>query len=186
VSGPPRDPTHDEIAELRAQLEQLKIRVSNTEHAARNLTDSLDGIETQLLVALDSAAAETLDEPPAPAAAPPPKPEQLDLDTLGDWVDANLGRWAQRKLARHPGQAGFVWCAHWREHPESITVLWALRLAWLERVRQPDAAMIEYFLHYFYPALSALCDPLGPFHACAGAHHTDSPSLLSQENRNSP
>ncbi|MCX4093605.1 cutinase family protein [Nocardia sp. alder85J] len=38
-------------------------------------------------------------------------------------------------------------------------------------------ADLSYFLHYFYPALSTLTDPLGPFHACAANQHTDSPSL---------
>ncbi len=32
---------------------------------------------------------------------------------------------------------------------------------------QRRIGMLEYFLHYFYPALSAITDPLGPFHTCA-------------------
>jgi hypothetical protein len=177
MSQPTRDPpTHADLAALRAEIERLGIRLSHTEHAANNLNDSLDGIETQLMLALESAADEGSPQPAEPVI--PAQPDRMDIDVLAEWVEANIGRWAQRKLARHPGQAGFVWCAHWRKHPEAITLLWALRRAWLDRVTQPGPAMLEYFLHYFYPALNALADPLGPFHACAANQHTNSPTLL--------
>lgn len=173
------DPYFAELMALRAEVRQLSIRLSNTEHATQHLSESLDGIETQLLLALENAAASGEEVTPQPVEhAAPVQPDHMDIDVLVEWVDANIGRWAQRKLARHPGQAGFVWCTQWREHPEAITVLWALRRTWLDRVNQPGPAMLEYFLQYFYPALSALVDPLGPFHACAANQHTDSPTLL--------
>ncbi len=179
MSEPTDDPPLAELAALRAEVERLSIRLSNTEHAAQHLSESLDGIETQLLLALENTDLSSEETTPQPAeqAAPAP-PDRMDIDVLAEWVDANIGRWAQRKLARHPGQAGFVWCTQWREHSEAITLLWALRRTWIDRVNEPGPAMLEYFLHYFYPALSALTDPLGPFHACAANQHADSPTLL--------
>lgn len=190
-------PLPDEIAQLRAQLDALSRRVSRTEHATDNLADSLDELETELRLAREhlAAAADTDNEPPPPpdepapeqAKPPPPAPEQasapqpgkLDITTLRTWVESNITRWAQRKLARHPGQTGFLWCTQWHQHTEAVTLLWALHLAWLERANQPGAAMLEYFLHYLYPTLATLGDPLGPFHACAGEHHTNPPPLQS-------
>jgi hypothetical protein len=184
MTEPVDDPHLAELTALRAEVAQLSVRLSNAEHATQHLGESLDGIETQLLLALENTAVSTEETPPQPAALTAPiEPDRMDIDVLTEWVDANIGRWAQRKLARHPGQAGFVWCTQWRDHPEAISLLWTLRRAWLDRVNQPGPAMLEYFLHYFYPALSALVDPLGPFHACAANQHTDSPTLLPRNPR---
>jgi hypothetical protein len=96
------------------------------------------------------------------------------MDVLFEWVETNIGNWAQRKLPRTPANATFCWCAQWFEHPEVITVFWALRRAWLEAVIQPGAAMAVYLRDYFYPLLRAVTDPTGPMHACTPEEHVDS------------
>ena len=102
------DPHLAELTALRAEVAQLSIRLSNTEHATQHLSESLDGIETQLLLALENTGPSAEEAPPQPAPPTAPiDPDRMDINVLTEWVDANIGRWAQRKLARHPGQAGF-------------------------------------------------------------------------------
>jgi hypothetical protein len=65
------------------------------------------------------------------------------------------------------------WCPRWREHPEAVSYLHGLWLAWQERTdanaQRSDPA--NWHLSYLWPTMDKLRDPGGPFAGCkAGSH----------------
>lgn len=180
----------EELAALRRQVAVLSTSQQRIENTAERAVRGLDDLEEQLeataasIVASTGDASPTGDDTDADGTEDEPKrAEPLDMDVLYDWVGENISQWAQRKVPSTAGSgSGFRWCKQWFEHPEAITRLWALRLAWLDAVGQPGGAMAAYFLHVFDPTLSLLGSEVGPFHSCSPMKHTpDQGYLVSEE-----
>ncbi|MGV9679146.1 DUF4913 domain-containing protein [Nocardia sp. NPDC003482] len=170
------------LVELRQHDRMLSTKVERIDATADRTAQGLDEFETALGLLADrmtaaTAPAETTTTTataPAGAATAAADPDQIDMDALLEWVIANIGEWAQRKLPRSAtstANGAICWCSQWYEHPEAITVLWSLRRAWLEAVVQPGAAMAVYLRDFFYPLLRTLTDPAGPFYACTPDTH---------------
>lgn len=172
------------LVEMRNQNRLLSMKVERVDATAARSAQGLDQFETALGVVANRMAenAAATDAPPstpglsAAAAITPAGAgvDQIDMGVLLDWVIANIGEWAQRKLPRSAtstANGAVCWCSQWYEHPEAVTVLWSLRRAWLEAVVQPGAAMATYFRDYFYPLFNTLSNPAGPFYACTPDSH---------------
>ncbi|WP_280343818.1 MULTISPECIES: DUF4913 domain-containing protein [Nocardia] len=178
------------LVEMRNQHRLLSTKVERVDATAARSSQGLDEFETALGVLADRLASASPGEASgtaapsdagdgaggtAPAAIPAgADPDQIDMDVLLEWVIANIGEWAQRKLPRSTtssANGAICWCSEWYEHPEAVTVLWSLRRSWLEAVVQPGAAMAVYFRDFFYPLLRNLTDPAGPFYACTPDKH---------------
>ncbi|MFF5035693.1 DUF4913 domain-containing protein [Nocardia salmonicida] len=176
------------IVEMRTQNRLLSTKVERIDATAARSAQGLDEFETALGVLADRMTASAA--PPntvtgaspgpaetvaTPAITPPGAAmDQIDMEVLLDWVIANIGTWAQRKLPRSAtstANGAICWCSQWYEHPEAVTVLWSLRRAWLEAVVQPGAAMAVYFRDFFYPLLNILTNPVGAFYACTPDNH---------------
>lgn len=175
------------LVEMRNQNRVLSTKVERIDATAARSAQGLDQFETALGVLADRLAenmrtatvAEMSPSTPEPSTAATATPagagvDQIDMEVLLDWVIANIGEWAQRKLPRSAtstANGAICWCSQWYEHPEAVSVLWALRRAWLDAVVQPGAAMATYFRDYFYPLLNTLSNPAGPFYACTPEIH---------------
>ncbi|AHK35481.1 hypothetical protein OPAG_08314 [Rhodococcus opacus PD630] len=179
-----------ELNALRRQLNALSTSHERTADTAARAVQGLDDLEEQLTVTArgieDAAQLQPLAEddsrdgqPDSSAPAAAPHPDPLDVKVLYDWVQENIGEWAQRKTVTTNSSGGFRWCSRWLEHPEAITRLWALRRAWTEAVTQPGAAMTAYFRDCFDPTMNLLSSESGPFHACSPHNHDDAPFLVS-------
>ncbi|NKS10223.1 DUF4913 domain-containing protein [Rhodococcus hoagii] len=179
----------EEIATLRRQVKVLSTNQERIENTADRAVQGLDELEEQLestAAAIEAAAqiqpvtaaesqsdggGESEDGETAQA-------EPLDVDVLYDWVVQHISQWAQRKIPTTTGSSGFRWCAEWFEHPEAITRLWTLRLAWLEAVGQPGSAMWAYLHNCLDPTLNALSSDTGPFHSCSPMKHEPDKGFL--------
>ncbi|GGK62992.1 DUF4913 domain-containing protein [Nocardia camponoti] len=175
------------LVEMRNQNRLLSTKIERVDATAARSAQGLDQFETALGVLADRMAENTgaatvtdtspnTPEPSATAATAPGGRgvDQIDMEVLLDWVIANIGEWAQRKLPRSAtstANGAICWCSQWYEHPEAVTVLWSLRRAWLEAVVQPGAAMATYFRDYFYPLFGTLSNSAGPFYACTPETH---------------
>ncbi|PXX53884.1 uncharacterized protein DUF4913 [Nocardia tenerifensis] len=172
------------LVELRTQNRLLSTKVERVDATAERSAQGLDDFEAALDVLAERIAASAPADPAASAptnpgvaggaAAPAPESDPIDMDVLLGWVIDTIGDWAQRKLPRSPtstANGAICWCTEWYEHPEAVTVLWALRRAWLEAVVQDGAAMAVYFRDFFYPLFNILTSPTGPFHACGIGKH---------------
>ncbi|MBF6137762.1 DUF4913 domain-containing protein [Nocardia otitidiscaviarum] len=179
------------LVELRTQNRLLTTKVERVDATAARSAQGLDEFETALGVLADRMAATapaeaaaagatastTAGSGGATAAGAVPAGadlDQIDMDVLLEWVIANIGEWAQRKLPRSTtstANGAICWCSEWYEHPEAVTNLWALRRAWLEAVVQPGAAMAVYLRDFFYPTIRNITDPAGPFYACTPDSH---------------
>ncbi|MEV6364874.1 DUF4913 domain-containing protein [Nocardia asteroides] len=175
------------LIEIRNQNRLLSTKVERVDATAARSAQGLDEFETALGVLADriaasaprytvtSAPSSTAETVATQATTPPSAAlDQIDMEVLLDWVIANIGAWAQRKLPRSAtstANGAICWCSQWYEHPEAVTVLWSLRRAWLEAVVQPGAAMAVYFRDFFYPLFNILTNPAGPFYACTPENH---------------
>lgn len=174
-------PLLEQMAGLEQQVRQLRGKVERADATATRTAQGLDEVETALadlaataegeLARRDAAgaAAET-DTTEAPATGPS-GPEPLNMDTLADWIEQFLGGWFQRKWASPSAENGVRWCGQWFDHPEVISKLWALRLAWVEYSAQPGSALAVFYRDFFNPIMRELTDPAGPLGGCTPDRH---------------
>ena len=177
------------LVDVRTQNRSLATKIERVDATAARSAQGLDEFESALGLLAERLATATTGDGAAGVAgngttavaggsttpmAADGEVDPIEMDILLEWVTANIGEWAQRRLPRSTtstANGAICWCSEWYEHPEAVTILWSLRRAWLEAVVQPGAAMAVYFRDFFYPLFRTLTDPAGPFYACTPDNH---------------
>lgn len=127
-----------------------------------------------------STSADTETSTKLPEADSSEAPE-IDLSDLTRWVHAHLGH-IQRKITATGEGTGIRWCAQWWKHPDAVTYLTAIRMAYAALSTSDDHTWLSVYLRDHRDMhLDRLTSPSGPFHACTPHHHVDSSPLPLQQ-----
>jgi hypothetical protein len=88
-----------------------------------------------------------------------------------DGVDAFVTDWLAPTYRRSFDTGGRAWCAQWREHPEAVSRLTGLWLAW-EHLAGADGGtgLSTWWLAHCDPTMTVLMADDGPFKRCARGH----------------
>jgi hypothetical protein len=100
---------------------------------------------------------------------PAPKPQDDFGGDLTAWVDGWLLPRLERPVSTGGG-AGIYWCSHWRDHPEAVARLEALRDAWTETTVGTAGALAAWWVEKADPTLRLVLAADGPFTRCRETH----------------
>jgi hypothetical protein len=93
-------------------------------------------------------------------------------------VDAFVTDWLAPTYRRSFETGGRVWCAQWREHPEAVSRLTGLWLAYEHLAAGADGTGLStWWLAHCDPTMAALTDDTGCFKGCARGHTDRLPPL---------
>lgn len=160
----------DPIEQLRNDLEDALARIRRLEKQLAELHDQVSEL------AASPAAGLEPDEPEAENA------EQLNLIYYSEGSEEYarelraLGAWVRDVLIPFYGRepsSNRPWCPRWWAHPEAVTRLHSLWLAWQE-LTDPAAGRLglkTWERDYLDPTMRELRAPDGPFSACSQAMH---------------
>lgn len=76
-----------------------------------------------------------------------------------------------RRYAEHGRTSPFQWCGQWWRHPEAVSRLDALWLAWEQMRMEGGTSMSAWWRDYAGPTMRALFDPHGTFEGCTPDAH---------------
>ena len=92
-------------------------------------------------------------------------------------VDAFVRDWLAPRFRRSLETGGRVWCAEWREHPEAVSRLTGLWLAWERLASEEGTGLSTWWLQHCDPTMTTLLDENGPFQGCRKRHSDRLPAL---------
>ncbi|GAA2084042.1 DUF4913 domain-containing protein [Streptomyces albiaxialis] len=167
--GPVRIPDHD-LDDLVATVAALVAQSQQQAATLARLTDEKPSPKEAAQPHRPGRETPSTPHPDNGPEGPPPFILALDghayeqeLAALATWVhDLLLPVYGREITSSHP------WCHKWREHPEAVARLRALRLAWQQYTDAEAGAAGPSVWHHDHldPALLQLRAPGGPFGAC--------------------
>lgn len=85
-------------------------------------------------------------------------------------VDAFVAGFLAPTWRRSLETGGRVWCPRWRQHPEAVSRLSGLWLAYEALAHDKHTGLADWWLRYADPTMTVLLDADGPFKACRHGH----------------
>jgi Domain of unknown function (DUF4913) len=185
----------DVVEQLRLRLSAaekqqfvLEVRVGEIGRSADRTAKALDELEN-VLTDLSETTSDTADaltsamterqaqlEPPQGTAQTPAP----DMAELYGWVEEHVAPLVRKTTTTGEG-GGIRWCRAWWKHPEAVTRLGALSMAYAELSRDKSGLWLSVYLRdHLDPHLAILTSPVGPFHACNPRSHNVTVQPLGQ------
>lgn len=91
--------------------------------------------------------------------------------SVAEFVGEYLADLFHRRYAANERESEFQWCAQWWRHPEAVSRLDALWLAWEQMRLEGGTAMSAWWRDYADPTMRALFQSNGTFEGCTPDRH---------------
>lgn len=111
----------------------------------------------------------------SPAVSSSPKDGEQKPSTIYGSAEEFLHDWLLPCYVRDVGGKRQTWCPRWFMHPEAVSRITAIWLAWENLRLEGATGMSVYWINHADPNMRMLMSLDGPFYNCIGGHRPPPP-----------